>query len=245
MYSSAKPGRGSGVDTRDSGLHVRRGSRIGTPRPAPRAASPETSAIRRKAVWGSGIRLILGLLLAALSSACGDLQRQGTASSYLIVENLAAAPGAEPEQFVANLLSDVLTFVDEVPTIFNDLGEVTFRLGMKDPGITEPTSANFITVTRYRVRYIRADGRNTPGVDVPHPFDGGMTATVTGSAITAGFELVRHIAKKEAPLGALATNGVIITTIAEVTFYGRDQTGREVSVTANILIDFGNFADPD
>jgi hypothetical protein len=30
-----------------------------------------------------------------------------------------------------------------------------------------------------------------------------------------------------------------------VTFYGRDQTGREVSVTANILIDFGNFADPD
>jgi len=29
-----------------------------------------------------------------------------------------------------------------------------------------------------------------------------------------------------------------------VTFYGHDQTGREVSVTAKILVNFGNFADP-
>ncbi len=43
---------------------------------------------------------------------------------------------------------------------------------------------------------------------------------------------------------ALRSNGVIINTIAEVTFYGRDQTGREVSVVANIQVDFGNFADP-
>jgi len=38
---------------------------------------------------------------------------------------------------------------------------------------------------------------------------------------------------------------VIISTIAEITFYGRDQTGRDVSVTAQMLVDFGNFGDPE
>jgi hypothetical protein len=38
---------------------------------------------------------------------------------------------------------------------------------------------------------------------------------------------------------------VIISTIARVTFYGRDQTGREVTVTGpQISVNFGNFADP-
>jgi hypothetical protein len=200
---------------------------------------------RKKAVWGSGIRLFIGLLIAATSSACGDLQRQGTGSSFLIVERLEVASGADPEEFQDTLRSDVLTIVDGVPSIFNDLGEVTFRLGMKDPAITEPTSANFITIERYRVRFVRADGRNTPGVDVPYGFDGGLTFTVTEAGGVGDFEIVRHIAKMEAPLAALAVNGVIISTIAEVTFYGHDQTGREVSTTARILVDFGNFADPE
>lgn len=201
--------------------------------------------VRRKAVWGSGIRLTAVTLLALLSSSCGDMVRQGTGSSFLIVESLLAASGAEPEDFGGVLHSDVLTIVDDLPTFFNDLGQVTFRLGMKDPALaTSPTQANWITVNRYRVRYIRTDGRNTPGVDVPYGFDGAFTVTVSDTT-SIGFELVRHAAKEEAPLRALATNGVIIQTIAEVTFWGSDQTGREVSVTAQILVDFGNFADPD
>jgi hypothetical protein len=190
-----------------------------------------------------GLRLLLAPVLMVLSASCGDMQREGTASSFLIVERLEAAPGVEPDRLVGNLLSDVITVVDEVPTIFNDVAEVTFRLAMKDPGITQPSSANFITINRYRVRFIRADGRNTPGVDVPHGFDGAFTVTVRDLA-TAGFELVRHTSKREAPLQALATNGVIIQTIAQITFYGHDQTGREVSASAQILVDFGNFADP-
>lgn len=201
-------------------------------------------SVRRKAVWGSGIRLTLVVLLAALSSSCGDMVRQGTASSYLIIENLQAASGAEPGELTGTLQSDVITIVEGTPSIFNDVGSATLRLAMKDPGLTDPTQANWITVNRYRVRYIRADGRNTPGVDVPYGFDGAVTLTIRDSA-TAGFEIVRHTAKREAPLAALAVNGVIINTIAEVTFYGHDQTGREVSVTGTILVDFGNFADPE
>ena len=144
----------------------------------------------------------------------------------------------------STLHSDVVTVVDDVPTIFNDVAEVSLSMEMKDVTAAHPEQA--ITVNRYHVRYVRADGRNTPGVDVPYPFDGAFTGTVRpGSDLTATFEIVRHIAKTEAPLGALARNLVIISTIAEITFYGRDQTGRDVSVTANMLVDFGNFGDPD
>ena len=205
--------------------------------------------VGRKAVWGGKVGRAAGLVavmvLAVLSASCGDLTRQGTGSSYLIVNELRGASGAEPDDFGSTLRSDVVTVVDDVSTIFNDLAEVSFSMAMKDVTI-EPTTNNAITINRYHVRYTRADGRNTPGVDVPYAFDGAFTGTVRpGADLIATFELVRHIAKTEAPLGALARNRVIISTIAEITFYGRDQTGRDVSVTAQMLVDFGNFGDPD
>jgi hypothetical protein len=58
------------------------------------------------------------------------------------------------------------------------------------------------------------------------------------------FLIVRHQAKEEAPLKGLATSNLIFSTIATVTFYGHDQTGREVSVSGNIGIGFANYADP-
>ena len=73
-----------------------------------------------------------------------------------------------------------------------------------------------------------------------------MTVTVpTGGEATAHFELVRIIAKQEAPLRALQANGVLITTIAEVSFYGRDQAGNEVTAVGSIGVTFGNFGDPE
>jgi hypothetical protein len=212
--------------------------------------------VSRKAVWGGEVgrlaRLMAAGALTLLSMSCGDLARQGTGSSYLIITELTAASGAEPGEFGGTLNSDVITIVKvdgvDRATIFNDIGQVTLQLAMKDPGGAEtpttPTPANFITVTRYRVRYIRADGRNTPGVDVPFGFDGAVTGTISGSA-SLGFELVRHVAKQEAPLRALGQTPIIISTITEITFYGRDQTGREVSVVGQMLVDFGNFGDPD
>ena len=57
------------------------------------------------------------------------------------------------------------------------------------------------------------------------------------------FELVRVIAKKESPLVNLVNSSAIVTIIAEVTFFGRDQVGNDVSVSGLIQIDFGNFGD--
>jgi hypothetical protein len=200
-----------------------------------------------KVVWGSGIRVTGAIVLAAAVSSCGDQVREGTASSYLIISSLEAASGANSTTFGSGLASDVITVKDNVATYFSDPARVSFKLGMKDPGPASspvtPTQNNWITVTQYHVQYVRSDGHNIEGVDVPYAFDGGLAATVSADT-TIGFTLVRNQAKQEAPLQALQTNPIVISTIARVTFYGHDQTGRDVSVTGNIDVSFANFGDP-
>ena len=122
------------------------------------------------------------------------------------------------------------------------------RSSLKDVGSTTnpvtPTTNNDITITGYHVKYIRADGHNTQGVDVPYEFDGAATGTVSvGGTLSLGFTLVRNVAKEESPLVQLVSNPNIITAIAQVTFYGKDAVGNDVSVMGQIQVDFGNFGD--
>jgi len=205
---------------------------------------------------------IAALLLAAsavVTTACGEVARTGRSPAYLQLVRLDAASGAEPDQFGGTLLSDVVTVVEVkrgeesffVDSFFNDLGRAELRVGLKDPGPvaapTTPSPLNAVTLTRYRVVYKRSDGRNTQGVDVPYAFDGGMTITVpaTGTAVSS-FDIVKHTAKLEAPLLALRGFGgaQMINTLADLTFYGIDQAGNDVTVSGTISITFGNFADP-
>jgi hypothetical protein len=196
--------------------------------------------------------------LAILSSACGDLARQGRSPVQLVINSLEAAPGAEPDELGTTLLSDVITSVNQsvngqtvrVPTVFNDVGQVVMSLILKDPGQSglpaAPSALNQVTITRYRVTYRRTDGRNTPGVDVPFPFDSAVTFTVpTDGTVEAGFEIVRHTAKQEAPLAALRTNADVIATITEVTFFGHDQAGNDITASGTLGVNFGNFGDPE
>ena len=202
-------------------------------------------------------RVLATVAVVVLSAGCGDLATQGRSPAQLTIMSLTAASGATPDEFGAMLHSDVITNVKktvngqqvDVPTIFNDNGTAAFALIMKDPGANpaSPDGAsalNSVTITRYRVVYRRTDGRNTPGVDVPYPFDSAVTLTVTRDGGSTGFELVRNSAKQEAPLRTLVFNPDMISTIADVTFYGRDQAGNDVSATGSIGIDFGNFGDP-
>jgi hypothetical protein len=196
------------------------------------------------------------LLSAVLVAGCGEVSRNGRAPVQVVIVVLEGAPGAEPDRFGNTLRSDVSTRIDRPDDqggayfgVYNDLGRVTMRLLLRDPGVpgvaATPSDLNAVTFNRYRVTYTRADGRNTPGTDVPYPFDSAATFTVSGTSDTAAsFDLVRHTAKQEAPLMALRANAVIISTIAEVSFYGRDQVGNEVIATGNLGIFFGDFADP-
>ena len=193
--------------------------------------------------------------LFALSAAgCGDFVRQGTSPSLVTVATLEGASGVTPTQFGNTVSSDVVTYVKKtvngaevlVPTIFGDPGRVTVSAAMKNPGTTQPSSANSVTFTRYRVTYARADGRNTPSVDVPASFDSAVTFTVLpGSTGQATFDLVRNVAKSEAPLVGLVANQELLTIIATVTVYVQDHAGHDVAASGNIGVTFGNFGDPD
>lgn len=206
------------------------------------------SADRRKAVWGARVALAAALAATMLASGCGTQTREGQSSSYLVLTSLEGAPGTS-STFGSVLQSDVLNLDPQTKatSVAGDTGKATFTLALKDPGSStspnQPTPNNYITVTQYHVEYVRSDGRNVPGVDVPYAFDGGVTVTVSGTA-TVTFSLVRIQAKQEAPLQALAFHGgaQAISTIARVTFYGHDQTGREVSVTGNIEVNFADWA---
>ena len=178
---------------------------------------------------------IAALMLTA--AGCGEFTRQGRAPVVVVVDRLSAGNGQ------GTLLSDVVT----KNATFNDMARVDMSLVSKDPGANAgsgPSELNAVTITRYRVEYRRTDGRNAQGSDVPYAFDSALTFTITGSQ-GAEFQVVRHTAKLEAPLKALAVNNDIISTIAYVTFYGHDQAGNDVSATASMGIDFGNFADSD
>jgi hypothetical protein len=196
------------------------------------------------------LRQIAGLFtVTALGlgvSGCSDTVRQGRSPAYLIIEQIEAASGADQETFSHELSSDVSTG----GTRFEDLGRVTFSLALKNIGSpgqsTAPTTNNFITITSYHVEFRRTDNRNRQGVDVPYAFDGAGTVTVGDSATTLGFVLVRAQSKFEPPLSNLVGLGgsVLISTIADITFFGKDQTGNDVSATGSISVNFADWGDP-
>jgi hypothetical protein len=196
-------------------------------------------------------RLIVLSTLVAASASCGDVVREGRSPLFLVMDALEGIAGGSTGTPTATLNSDVVTeattpdpcsVASPCLSIFDDFAKAGLRLVPKDQSFV-PTSNNQVTITRYHVSFRRADGRNTPGVDVPFDFDGAINANIpqTGTASLA-FELVRHSAKLESPLIQLR-NGNFISTIAEVTLYGKDLVGNDTNISGSLSVNFGNFAD--
>ncbi len=200
--------------------------------------------------------LVVVAALAGTSASCGEfVQDQGRSPSQVVIQSLQGARGNTPSDLGAPLVSDVETVVttpdpctstSPCRTVFSDVGQVTMSIILKNPGApgtpSTPSTLNSVTFNRYRVEYRRTDNRNTPGVDVPFPIDSSVTFTVPGDGnATAGFELVRNAAKREAPLRALVGGNQQLSTIADVTFYGRDQAGNDVTAKGSIGVEFGDF----
>jgi hypothetical protein len=174
-------------------------------------------------------------VIVAVTASCGDVVRSSRSPVMLAVNSLTSGDSS-------TLLSDV---VSDAGTVFDDQGAVTLTVIMKDVTVS-PTTNNRVTVNRYRVEYRRADGHNIPGVDVPHSFDGVATVGIeAGASGGFSFELVRHVAKLESPLIQLRSKLNIISTIADVTFFGTDQVGNDVSAVGSMLINFADIADPE
>jgi hypothetical protein len=200
-------------------------------------------------------RLVALFCLVLVAASCGDAVRTGRSPMFLVIDLLESAPGNKPTQFNAGALqSDVVTLVTSggvcttaspCTAVYPDVGRATFRLVPKDiTSPTGPTTNNEVTLTRFHVTYRRTDGRNIQGVDVPFAIDGAATGTVPASGTLAlPFELVRYAAKNESPLLQLRDRGGIITTLADISFYGTDRVGNTVTVTGTIQVDFANFVD--
>jgi hypothetical protein len=200
------------------------------------------------------VRLAVGAALSITASGCGsELLRTGRAPVYLTILSIETTSGADDETGVI-LHSDVQTMVEvtvnnvttRVPTTFDDSGVANIRVEKKNEALEGTSAINSVTITRYRVSYRRADGRSTPGVDVPYPFDGGTAVTIQAeSSAPVSFQAVRQQAKLEPPLRNMVGGGglAILSTIADVTFYGRDQNGNEVVVTGSFDVQFADFGD--
>ena len=193
-------------------------------------------------VKGVLVAIVCGLAI----TSCADLARTGTGPAFLIIQSVTGARGGTTAgTFASNLESDVITN----SSVFSDVGQASIRAEMKNAlSTTTPSPINSITLNRYRVEYRRTDGQNQPGIDVPFPIEGATTVNIqvgTGSAQVVGFDLVRLQAKLERPLRNLVGGGglIVISTIAEVTFYGADQAGNAVSITGSIDVKFADFGD--
>jgi hypothetical protein len=190
----------------------------------------------------SVLRAAVVAAAAIASASCGDVVRSSRSPAMLVVDSLGTGGTAST---LSSDVVDTTTVPCSVasPCVFGDTTEATLGVVMKDVSVS-PTTNNQVTVSRYHVSYRRSDGRNTPGVDVPLGFDGAVTTTIPANSNgSLEFQIVRQVAKLEQPLVQLRQSSTVISVIADVTFFGADQVGNEVSVTGSVLINFGNFSD--
>jgi hypothetical protein len=187
--------------------------------------------------------LSLTVIISAilLLSACNPVENKSKSPSLLIVENLL---GKDVDGKAVNYLqSDVVTN----STVIADVATATLRAETLDPAPMLGTSLySDILVTRYTVSYSRTDGRNVPGVDVPYPFEGSLSALVkVGTTTTFAFVIVRDVAKLEPPLIGLVDGGAegVLQTTAKIDFYGHDMTNNNVTATGYLAVYFANYVD--
>jgi hypothetical protein len=205
----------------------------------------------REVLKVQGVTLTVSALLLFLVPGCitEPDPLDNDASNVLVqIVSMGGAPSdlAGVGDTVSDLLSDVCFADEEHPpcTVFNDNGVVVMRAFPKDRTQTV-SDINDVTFTRYRVTFIRADGRNVQGVDVPFAFDGvaQFTVPISGEEVERPFIIVRHQAKAESPLKEISQNrALILSVIAQVDFYGADSSGRAVQVTGYVNITFADFA---
>jgi hypothetical protein len=194
------------------------------------------------------------ILAAALApAACvPDWAADNETPFIMEIAEIANADGGAP------VLSDV-----SFPVV-NDEAQVTVNVFRKNNNPEMGTSAvEHVYLERYEVRYFRSDGRDAEGVDVPFRITGplgNLRFHTAGPAAeveqTFNITLVRHQAKLEPPLANLRggtrtdvngpfqlPNAAVLTTIAEVTIYGKTVQGKGLKATGNVQVTFADFPD--
>ena len=194
----------------------------------------------------------------SLAGCTADWAKQNDSSIYFEIGQIRAISNTVTGGTSGNIL------YSDVSQVINDDVEVDVNIFQKNPNINASSPNNHVFVESYRVRFFRTDGRNTEGVDVPHSITGpiGSTRIHTPSSgteqeITSTITLVRHQAKLEPPLRNMNGGGlqvqlppapgfsgsVVLTTVAEITIFGRTLTGSNLTATGRIQVTFADFVD--
>ncbi|MGQ9618361.1 MAG: hypothetical protein ACUVUG_05280 [Candidatus Aminicenantia bacterium] len=190
--------------------------------------------------------LVITICSFLLLSSCNVLENKTQSASVLIIQSLVGVSLNGEEDSTA-LDSDVIINPPSGKCIYvkGDTAKVTFTAKLLSPTKT-PTFYNDIRVYRYRVRYIRTDGRNIEGVDVPYSFEGAMDVYVpVDGNVTWSFDIVRTTAKEEPPLVNLIGTINVIEAIGIVDFYGEDMAGKKVTAQGKISIHFRDWINGD
>lgn len=178
-------------------------------------------------------------LLAASIGCTNDLAKEGAGDVFMRVV-LIRIPQSSPS---------VVVIPSDVGTSTATFAEVIMAARSKNPSNNTVNYLRAVQLERYEVRYIRSDGRNVEGVDVPYHFSNGVTAVMDigepENNINFVIDIVRPGAKLEPPLLNLRNGGgsIVLNVTAEITFYGRILGSNDV-VTAQgfVRVDFSNFS---
>ena len=203
--------------------------------------------MRRRVImkWLSIVSLVWVVFFAGCKT---QTESNDTTNTFVSVVSVEAIQGQGISPTGEDLFSDIC---DNSATagcvVFNDSALITLRGQPKDQG-SPLSTVNSIVFERYRVTYIRSDGRNVPGVDVPYPFDGASNFQLLADGTTNDriLMVVRQQAKLETPLRELrgdagAPGNLILSVIAQIELFGRDGAGRSIKVTAFLNITFADF----
>jgi hypothetical protein len=199
-------------------------------------------------------RLLCTAVIAALALApmgcTPDFVENSEADVILRIIRITGDPGSDDQDAGDVLFSDVCC------AIINDNLQVEVESIFKNPNLIIGGVFNDITLERYELRYLRSDGRNVEGVDVPFTISSAMSSLQVISPGNASVSIVgvRHQAKLEPPLknlegvflgdsGRFVFPGAgVLTTTGELTIHGRTTSGKAVVATGRIQIVFADFS---
>ncbi len=191
---------------------------------------------------------LLVLIIAALALAsCQAKEDDSTSASFLVITSLTGNDLAG-KAGSTTVFSDVITN----GSIINDSAVAVVTALTYNP--TEDSEAHDITyymnviVDQVDVEFMRTDGKNTEGVDVPYHFSQPMNMLVeVDKTASIPFILIRHVAKMESPLIQLRdfpSEEFVLQLLAKVTMHGKDLAGHRIApVSGYLTVWCANFAD--
>lgn len=192
------------------------------------------------------LKFLVLIIAALILASCVAKENDSTSASFLVIQSLMGKDLEGTDS--TTVFSDVITN----GSVFNDNGTATVTALTYNP--TEDSEEHDITyymnilVDQIDVEFMRTDGRNTQGVDVPYSFTQPVNMLVeVDDSVDIPFVLIRHVAKLEAPLLALRevpSQGKVLELVAKVTLHGKDLGGHRVSpVSGYVTVWCANFAD--